>query len=142
MRLALLALAATLAVIGCATDSGNPFVRGEASSVETQLGFAGFRLLAADTPPRIESMRGMPSLVFSRVLRGGREYFVYADPVSCLCLYVGTPANYQRFLQLAAETEMSAMQSVARDIAIQVDLWDPEWGTIDDPMNPVIDPDL
>lgn len=142
LRLALLALAATLAVSGCATESGNPFVQGEASAVETQLGFANFHLIPADTAQRIDAIHGMPALHFSQVLRNGRDYFVYADPVSCLCLWVGTPANYQRFLQLAAEAEMSAEQSIAQDIAIQADLWDPEWGSIDDPMDPVIDPDL
>lgn len=142
MRFVLLVWIATLGVAGCAADSGNPFVQGEAQSVETQLRFAGFRLLAADTPQRIESMRSLPPLEFSRVFQGDQQFFVYADPVSCLCLWAGTAANYQRFLQLSAEAEVTTEQAIAQDIAFDFDLWDPEWGTIDDPMDPVTDPDL
>ena len=142
MRFVVLIQVALLVTTGCATESGNPFVQGEAQSVETQLRFAGFHLLAADTPQRIESMRSMPPLVFSRVFRGDQQFFVYADPVSCLCLWAGTPANYERFLQLSAEAEVSTEQAIAQDIAFQAELWDPEWGTIDDPMDPVTDPDL
>jgi hypothetical protein len=141
MRIALLALAAALTTTGCAPIQGD-FTQSIASTVEEQLNLAGFHLLAADTPQRIDSVHGLPALAFSRVVRNGREYFVYADPVSCLCLYVGTPANYQRFLQLSAEAEMNGQETVAQDIELQADVWDPEWGTVDDPMDPVIDPDL
>ena len=142
MRLAPLALAALLALHGCVTDGDAVFTSSVARDVETQLGLAGFHIVPADTPQRIEAMRGMPPLSFSRVLRNGRQYFVYADPVSCLCLYVGTPANYERFLQLAAEAEMGDQATVAQDIALQANLWDPEWGSVDDPMDPVTNPDL
>jgi hypothetical protein len=141
MRFASLALIAALAATACASVQGD-FAKSDASAVETQLNLAGFHLLAADTPQRIQSVHAMPPLAFSRVLRDGREYFVYADPVSCLCLYVGTPANYERFLQLAAEAEMGDQATVAQDIALQANLWDPEWGSVDDPMDPVTNPDL
>lgn len=141
MRLALLALAAALATTGCASLDRS-LAASDAQSVETQLRFAGFHLLPSDTPERIASMHALPPLAFSRVLRDGRPYFVYADPDSCLCLWVGTRANYDRFLQLSAEAQMSAQQAVAEDFDMQADLWDPEWGSIDDPMDPVMDPDL
>ena len=141
MRLGMLALAAALAATGCAGMQGE-MARSDANAVETQLQLAGFHLIPADTPQRIQSVHDMPPLAFSRVVRDGREYFVYTDPVSCLCLYVGTPANYQRFLELAAAAEMGAEETAAQDIALQANLWDPEWGTIDDPMDPVTDPDL
>ena len=141
MRFARLALATMLAVTGCA-GLEQSMAASDAEGVETQLRFANFRLIPSDTPQRIESMGSMPPLAFSRVLRGGSPYFVYADPVSCRCLWVGTPANYERFLQLSAEAQMSAQQAVAQDIEMQADLWDPEWGSIDDPMDRVTDPDL
>ena len=131
MRFALLALATALATAGCA-NLERSMAASDAQSVETQLRLAGFHLLASDTPQRIESMRAMPPLAFSRVMRADRPYFVYADPVSCLCLWVGTPANYQRFLQLSAEAQMSEQQAIVQDIEMQADLWDPEWGGIDD----------
>lgn len=141
MRFVLLALVGAFAVTGCA-GLDRSLEASDAQEVETQLRFAGFHLIPSDSPQRIESMRSMPPLAFSRVLRDGQPYFVYADPVSCMCLWVGTKDNYDRFLQLSAAAQMNTQQAIAQDLDMQADLWDPEWGSIDDPMDPVMDPDL
>jgi hypothetical protein len=141
MRSVLFALATAVALSGCA-GLEQSMQASDAQEVETQLRFANFRLIPSDTPQRIESMRSLPPLAFSRVLRRGQPYFVYADPVSCMCLWVGTRADYDRFLQLSAEAQMNTQQEIAQDIEMQADLWDPEWGSIDGPMDPVMDPDL
>jgi len=140
-RIAVSALASLIGVVGCAGVQG-AMERSEAEDVEAQLRIAGFRLVAADTPARIESMRTLPPLSFSRVERGGRSRYVYADPDSCRCLWVGTPAQLAHYQRLAAEARLGTEQMIAGDVELEVNLWDPEWGSIDDPTTPVIDPDL
>jgi len=119
-----------LALASCTTMQGD-MEEADANDVESTLRSAGFRLIPSDTPQRIESMRTLPPLAFSQVTRDGRPYFVYADPRSCMCLWVGSLAQMQRYAQLASEEQVNAIQGEFEDVELQAELWDPDWTSID-----------
>ena len=58
---------------------------------------AGFAVKYADTPEKHAILRRLPpdKLVIRK--RGGKTYYVYADPSICRCVYVGTPQAYQAY---------------------------------------------
>jgi hypothetical protein len=130
MRIAILALTIGFAVTGCATVEADAD-RAEASDIESTLRGAGFVLIPSDTPARIEAMRTLPPLAFSQVIRDGRPYYVYADPRSCLCIWVGTPPQFRRYLVLATEDDVGAAQGEIANAELQAELWDPDWQAID-----------
>ena len=115
---------------GCAA-SQREFEVSEANDVESTLRSAGFRLIPSDTPQRIESMRTLPPLAFSRVARDGRDFFVYADPRSCMCIWVGTPGQMEHYARLAREREMGELGYPIEHVDLQVGPWDPDWSSID-----------
>lgn len=129
-RIAMLVLAMAVGTAGCAA-SQRAFEDSEASDVESTLKVAGFQLIPSDTPQRIESMRTLPPLAFSRVAAGGLVRFVYADPRSCMCLWVGGQAQMDHFVRLEREQDMDALVQAIEDVDLQVALWDPDWSNID-----------
>lgn len=135
MRTAIGVLAAVLATSGCATDG--LFERSGTSDVETRLREAGFQLIPADTPQRIESMRSMPALAMSRVVRDGTPYYVYADPVTCRCLWVGNTKQHARYAHLTAEAHGDVPlpgEVPPHEVDMEFNTWDPDWGAVGDPL--------
>lgn len=130
MRIALLFVVIAVGAVGCAA-SQREFEDSEASDVESTLKVAGFQLIPSDTPQRIESMRTLPPLAFSRVATGGIVRFVYADPRSCMCLWVGGQAQMDHFVRLEREQNLDALVQAIEDVDLQVALWDPDWSNID-----------
>jgi hypothetical protein len=52
---------------------------------------AGFVARAADTPEKLMRLKRFPIDKFAQRKTGdGRVYYVYADPILCVCAYVGT----------------------------------------------------
>ena len=58
---------------------------------------AGFTVQYADTSEKHAILRRLPpdKLVIRK--RGGKTYYLYADPTICRCVYVGTHQAYQAF---------------------------------------------
>jgi len=92
---------------------------GEWKTLTTQrlLAGAGFQKKVADTPEKLahlETITPARRLVAHR--RDGQLYYVYADPETCKCLYVGTPAQYQAALEKHTENQqLVAMQQHVED---------------------------
>jgi hypothetical protein len=76
-----------------------------------------------DTPPRINAIRQLTPLAFTRVIRDGNVSYVFADPDSCLCLWVGTPDEYRLFKQEATDDVNSL---IADEVDFDFGLW-PDW---------------
>ena len=58
--------------------------------------------------------------------RDGQLSYVYADPAVCKCLYVGTPAQYERVLEKRlANEELVAQQEGLNDSAVMWAIWAP-----------------
>ena len=73
-----------------------------AAEREDQLAAAGFVQKPANTPEREDMLRRLPPNQFVRRVDGDDVNYVYADPLVCNCLYVGTQqayGQYMRYLQ-------------------------------------------
>ena len=103
-----LALVAALSLAGCATQQQ------VVSSKEDSLAAAGFAVHPANTPKRQAMLNQLPPHHFVQRVHDGRTLFVYADPLVCDCLYVGTQKAYdqyranQREQNIVDEQEMNA----------------------------------
>jgi hypothetical protein len=58
---------------------------------------AGFVMRPADTAAKLERLRRLPPLKFVGRARGGKHYFLYADPDVCKCLFVGNAAALKAY---------------------------------------------
>jgi hypothetical protein len=117
-----LATAALLA--GCSAIG-----RDDARDTEQQLAAAGFDIKLADSPARRDHLETLPQHELVRVDRDSRPYYVYADPESCACMYVGNQADYDAYQRLTAQEEMAEEKeeaaAMSEDAAMDWDLWGP-----------------
>ena len=121
------ALACALAVglSACVT------AREQVTQKEDSLSAAGFVIRPANTPERIAMLKRLPPHHFIQEVRGDTVSYVYADPLVCNCLYVGSQDAYGRyrlFMQqqrLAEEQQLTAQ--MYSDSAWNWDAWGP-WG--------------
>ena len=126
-RLAALVLLPLLALAACQTPQ--QAVAGK----EDNLAAAGFIVRPADTPQRQAMLSKLPANHFVQRVRGDDVRYVYADPVVCHCLYVGSQQAYGQYKanmqqqHLADEQQMTA--SMYSDPA-----WD--WGGWGDGFGP------
>lgn len=104
-----------VALAGCATV--NEF---RATENEQLLRTAGFTIKAGDTPERIEALKSLAPVKISRVGRGGSIFYVFSDPYSCRCLWVGNEEQYMRYRRLEAEALVPEIELVGVDA-------EPEW---------------
>jgi hypothetical protein len=61
------------------------------------LTLSGFVPRVADTPAKLAHLRKLPAdRVVTRTING-RTSYLYADPMTCVCVYVGTPEAWQTY---------------------------------------------
>jgi len=100
---------------------------------EDNLAAAGFIIRPANTPERQAMLMRLPAHQFVMRQNGDTIHYVYADPLVCGCLYVGTQQAYNQYkanqLQqhLADEQAMSAQ--MYSDAVWNWDSWGP-WGPV------------
>jgi hypothetical protein len=87
----LLAIAA-----GCATTS---------TSTTDMLSAAGFKLVTADTPKKLELLATLPLGKLTLITWKGKQFYV--QPASNNQAYVGTPTEYQTYQQLRLAKQLS-----------------------------------
>jgi hypothetical protein len=88
--------AATFAV--CAVALLAFSTAGQAQQTTGQLLISsGFNPIAATTPAMTARLMSFPANQFQLRSRGGRSYYVYADPSGCSCAYVGTVAAMNKY---------------------------------------------
>src|SRR6476646_8198852 len=76
-----------------------------ARSVSAQQGAAannlftasGFVVQYANTDEKLAHLKRLPPDKLVARSRGGKKYYIYADPNICQCAYVGTPEAYRVF---------------------------------------------
>lgn len=111
---------------GCAQ-----FERFTPRGMETELGLAGFKVMAADTAEKQRMLHSLPPKTITRIVRPDNTYYIYADPDLCACLYVGREAEYDHFTRLGAERQLANEQLMANEVAQdQAAGWGPvgPWG--------------
>ena len=96
-------------------------------TTEQLLTAVGFQKKVADTPEKLAHLGTLtPARRLVAHRRDGQLYYVYADPAMCKCLYVGTPAQYQRVLEKRlANEQLVAQQELLNEDAVTWALWAP-----------------
>ncbi|MDB6084719.1 MAG: uncharacterized protein JWN43_2600 [Gammaproteobacteria bacterium] len=98
---------------------------------EDALAAAGFVSKPANTPERQDMLHRLPPHKFVQRADGDKVTYVYADPLVCNCLYVGSQEAYNQFKRdqqqkrLADEQQMTAQ--MYSDAAWNWNAWGP-WG--------------
>jgi len=124
------ALTVLAALAACQTTGGGggPFSSAppDYGSMENQLAAAGFVMKPANTPQRQTMLGKLPAHQF--VIRTGKNgvlHYVWADPLVCDCLYLGTQANYDQFQKYQLQQQIASQQQLAA-ISYADSGWD--WG--------------
>lgn len=100
---------------------------------EDNLAAAGFIVWPANTPERRAMLNRLPPHRFVQRVNGDTVHYVYADPLVCACLYVGTQQAFNQYKlhqqqqNLADENQMTAQ--MYSDTAWNWDAWGP-WGPV------------
>jgi hypothetical protein len=98
---------------------------------EDNLSAAGFIVRPANTPERQAMLHRLPAHTFVQRINGNTVHYVYADPLVCGCLYVGTQEAFNQYKlhqqqqNLADEQQMTAQ--AYSDPAWSWGAWGP-WG--------------
>jgi hypothetical protein len=66
----------------------DPGVSGQ-EATDMKLRDAGFIARVADSPAQIARLRTVPAHKFIRRKKAGRTYFMYVDPDTCKCVFLG-----------------------------------------------------
>jgi hypothetical protein len=112
MKILLAGALVTMILTGCAAVR-----RLNDMEAEALLKQAGFTVRQADTPARLARLNSVPANKTNKVLpytRDGRQVYVYADPVRCKCVYIGSPEAYARYLQLV-EAEQAKLEQFSSE---------------------------
>jgi hypothetical protein len=104
------ALLCLLLLSGCAWMRSN-----EAAGMERSLAAAGFTMQFADTPEQRAELAKLPPRKLVKHPKGGEVVWVYGDPTSCKCLYVGSQAAYRRYEQRVGAQENAIVTSQEMD---------------------------
>ena len=103
---------------------------------EDKLAAAGFIMKPANTPARQALLSRLPAHQFVLRQKGDTLHYVYADPLVCDCLYIGTQQAYNQYRanQLAQQiaTEQQLVAITYADAAWSWDAWGP-WGPVGPP---------
>ena len=105
---------------------------------ENDLSAAGFTVRIADTAERQAMLNRLPPNRFVQRVNGNDVHYVYADPVVCGCLYIGTQQDFAQYVsnqQLDAAHEQQMAVQDYYDAAWNWSAWGP-WG----PLGPLYGP--
>jgi hypothetical protein len=94
----------------------------QVSRREDHLAAAGFMVRPADTAQRQKMLASLPSHHFVRRVHADSVNYVYADPLVCDCLYVGSQVAYDQYRSTMEQ------QHLANEEAMTAQTYaDPEW---------------
>jgi hypothetical protein len=66
-------------------------------ATDMKLEDAGFVMRRADTPEKMAQLRKLPPRKFATRMGKTGRYYIWADPETCQCAFVGTERAYQAF---------------------------------------------
>lgn len=106
--------AACLAIASCSMFQETPQQR--AQRMEPLLSAAGFRMVPADTPARLQSLQTLPPLKVLSQPKDGKFRYFYADPDYCHCLFVGNQETYQHYQNIKLQNQISERNQEAAEM--------------------------
>jgi hypothetical protein len=99
----------------------------QAQSKENLLSAAGFHMRLANTPEKQGQLQSLTQRKIVPHQKDSKVYYTFADAKSGR-LYVGTPEEYQRYRELAAEQRMAREEYMAQEMQQEEMMdWD-MWG--------------
>ncbi len=111
-----------LALAACATPQQ------QVEQKEDSLAAAGFSQRPANTPERQAMLNRLPPHHFVRRVRGDTVTYVYADPLVCDCLYVGSQQAYGQYkLHIQQQNLVDEQEMTAQDYSDSAWNWG-GWG--------------
>jgi hypothetical protein len=116
----ILIVVALLSLAGCASYAERYAQQG--------LEAAGFERRVADTPEKLVSLQALTQRKILVYQRQEGLYFVWPDTRFCKCLYVGTEAQYQRFVRLGFEQKLERERLTAAEEREAASLFERSWG--------------
>lgn len=119
----ILAVIGVFALVSCESESAR------VAEKEDALSAAGFIVKPANTPERVAMLNRLPPHQFVQRVNGDTVHYVYADPLVCRCLYVGTQQAYgqykqQQLQQHLADEQLMTAQAYS-DAAWNWNAWGP-----------------
>jgi hypothetical protein len=100
------------------------------------LSSAGFRVKLANDAAGQKALRALPAHRFVMHRNGGNVRYLYAEPNHCVCIFVGTQANYQDYRDILSRGLPQA-DDVAPDYKTQagaLPYGDPyDWDNLNEP---------
>ena len=100
------------------------------------LSSAGFRVQAANDAAGRKALEALPPHRFVVHRTGGDVRYLYAEPNHCVCIFIGTPANYQDYRDILAKP-VDQPDNVAPDYKTQASALlygDPyDWNNLNQP---------
>jgi hypothetical protein len=113
------------AILGVAIGAGIVLGAGALTGCESQqqrveqredlLSAAGFIVRPANTPERQAMLHRLPAHKFVRRVNGDAVHYVYADPLVCGCLYVGTQQAYNQYKANQLQQNLADEQQLTAD---------------------------
>ena len=82
---------------------------------EDNLAAAGFIIRPANTPERKAMLSRLPPNHFVKRENGDTIHYIYADPLVCGCLYVGTQQAYGQYRQDQQKRQLADEQRMTAD---------------------------
>jgi len=67
------------------------------------LSSAGFRVKLANDPAGQKALRALPAHRFVIHKNGGDVRYLYAEPTRCVCIFIGTAANYRDYRDILGQ---------------------------------------
>ena len=108
MAMMLAGVLLTAMLIGCTAIGRNRAA--ETTALLTQ---AGFKLIKADTPERMAKLNALtPYKVIPWKRKSGGTVYAYPDPDPCQCVFVGSPKQYDRFLELLSAEQTAQLKAI------------------------------
>jgi Mg/Co/Ni transporter MgtE len=91
-------------------------------ATEQILAGAGFHKKVADSPAKLAHLKTLkPARKLVTHQREDQLYYVYADPETCKCMYVGTAAQYQ--LAIANRLERDQLEAMQEHLDNDTVIW-------------------
>jgi hypothetical protein len=120
-----LTIGAALSIAACQTESQIVMQR------EDNLAAAGFIVKPANTLERQQMLHRLPPHTFVQRVNGDVIHYVFADPLVCGCLYVGTQQAYNAYKLYQQQQNIADEQAVtAQSYADPAWSWG-AWGPVE-----------
>ena len=114
----LIVLAVVLAAAGCVSEQA------QVGQKDNLLAAAGFQVRPADSPHRAAAMKRLPPNRFVTKVVNGNPVYLYADPLVCNCLYIGSQQNWAAYRQMVFARQIADENQMTA--AMNQEAWD--WG--------------